>query len=111
MIAGPTGPEANVRIVQVANHLPTTTGGVEVVVDELGRRYVDAGHHVMTIRPARRHHLERVAPGYVQVQLPGVAVPATGGTRLFVRRAAVAALIASWRPDVVEVHDTTTLGW
>jgi alpha-1,6-mannosyltransferase len=100
-----------VRIVQVANLLPATAGTIEVVIDALGAEYVAAGHDVMTIRPGRRHHLVHRAAGDVRVELPGVAVPASGGHRLFVRRAPVAALIASWRPDVVEVHDTATLTW
>jgi alpha-1,6-mannosyltransferase len=100
-----------VRIVQVANRLHPTSGSAEVVAGELARRYVSAGHHVMSIRPGRTHHLARLAPRHVEVVLPGVAIPATAGDRLFVRRGPVAALIGSWRPDVVEVHDTTTLGW
>ncbi len=99
------------RIVQVANLLPATTGSVEVVIDALGAEYVAGGHEVMVIRPGRRHHLVHVGPHHVRVELPSVAVPASGGHRLFVRRAPVAGLIASWRPDVIEVHDTTTLTW
>jgi alpha-1,6-mannosyltransferase len=100
-----------VRIVQVANLLPATTGSVEVVIDALGAEYVAGGHEVMVIRPGRRHHLAQVGPDLVRVELPSVVVPGSGGHRLFVRRAPVAALIASWRPDVIEVHDTTTLTW
>ena len=91
--------------------LPATTGSVEVVIDALGAEYVAGGHEVMVIRPGRRHHLVHVGPHHVRVELPSVAVPASGGHRLFVRRAPVAGLIASWRPDVIEVHDTTTLTW
>jgi alpha-1,6-mannosyltransferase len=100
-----------VRIVQVANVLPATTGSVELVIDALGAEYVASGHELMVIRPGRRHHLAHRGPDHVRLELPSVGVPMAGGHRLFVRRAPVAALISSWRPDVVEVHDTTTLTW
>lgn len=99
------------RIVQTANFVHDTSGGVRIAIDAIGARYVAAGHEVMTIRPGSRHHLERDPSGRVRVELPGLPLPGSGGYRAFVRRAPVAALIASWRPDVVEVHDTTTLTW
>jgi alpha-1,6-mannosyltransferase len=99
------------RIVQVANFVHDTSGGIRTALDALGSLYVDAGHEVMTIRPGPRHHMQRDGIGRVAVVLPGTPLPASGGYRLLVRRAPLAAIIASWRPDVVEVSDKTTLGW
>ena len=99
------------RIVQVANFVHPASGGVRVAIDELGARYAAAGHAVMSIRPGDRHHLVRDDGGRVHVELPGVSLPSSGGYRVLLRRAPVASVIASWRPEVVEVHDTTTLLW
>lgn len=99
------------RIVQVANFVHDTSGGVRVAIDAIGAGYAKAGHDVMTLRPGARHHLHRDELGRTVVELPGVPLPSSGGYRLLVRRAPVARLVASWRPDVVEVHDTTTLAW
>ena len=99
------------RIVQVANFVHPASGGVRVAIDELGARYAAAGHAVMSIRPGDRHHLARDDGGRVRVELPGVSLPTSGGYRVLFRRAPVASVIASWRPDVVEVHDITTLSW
>lgn len=99
------------RIVQVANFVHDTSGGIRTALDALGTLYVDAGHEVMTIRPGARHHMRSDGVGRVAVVLPGAPLPRSGGYRLLVRRGPLAALIASWRPDVVEVSDKTTLGW
>jgi alpha-1,6-mannosyltransferase len=96
------------RIVQVANFVHDTSGGVR---DAVGAGYAKAGHDVMTLRPGARHHVHRVELGRTVVELPGVPLPSSGGYRSLVRRAPVARLVASRRPDVVEVHDTTTLAW
>ena len=99
------------RIVQVANFVHPTSGGVRIAIDELGARYADAGHDVMWIRPGASHHMAPDDRGRVLVELPGAPLPSSNGYRLFLRRAPVAALVASFRPDVVEVHDTATLTW
>lgn len=99
------------RIVQVANFVHERSGGIRTVIDALGAHYAAAGHQVMTIRPGLRHHLRVDDTGRTQVQLPGTTLPRSGGYRMIVRRNPVGAVVASWRPDVVEVSDRTTLAW
>lgn len=99
------------RIVQIANFVHERSGGIRTALDALGAHYAACGHDVMTIRPGSRHDLRRDSRGRTHVQLPGAALPGSGGYRLLVRRARVGAVIASWRPDVVEVSDRTTLSW
>lgn len=106
-----SGRRRPLRIVQVANFVHARSGGIRVAIDALSEHYVASGHDVMVVRPGARHHLVRDDIGRVLVQLPGVALPASGGYRMLLRRPPVASLIASWRPDVVEVDDKTTLAW
>lgn len=99
------------RIVQIANFVHERSGGIRTAVDALGAHYTAAGHQVMTIRPGHRHDLRSDGAGRVNVQLPGTLLPRSGGYRMLLRRSRVGAVVASWRPDIVEVSDKTTLVW
>lgn len=99
------------RIVQVANFVHPGSGGVRVVIEELSAQYAARGHDVMSIQPGDRYRLTQDDQGRVRVQVPGVPLPGSGGYRLLVRRRPLEAIIASWRADLIEVHDTSTLTW
>lgn len=100
-----------IRLAQVANYVGPTSGGLRVVVEELGQAHLRAGGARLLILPAP-------APGRMQVgrdlQLTVASPPLPGSGRryhvLLHRRAVVAALKA-FSPDLVEVHDQTTLTW
>lgn len=99
------------RIVQVANFVHDTSGGIRIALDALGSAYVDAGHEVVTVRPGPRHRLRRDDIGRINIELPGARLPASGGYRFFARRRPLAAIVANCAADLVEVSDKTTLGW
>jgi alpha-1,6-mannosyltransferase len=99
------------RIVQLANFIHETSGGIRTAIDALSERYVATGHEVMRISPGSRYHLHRDGQGRTIVTLPGTPLPTSGGYRLLLRRGPLASVIASWRPDVIEVSDKTTLSW
>lgn len=98
------------RIVQLANLVTPTSGGIRTVLDRLGRGYVEAGHDVHRIVPAERDAVE-VTPAGVVHHLAGVPVPGSGGYRLLARRAPLQALLADLAPHRVEVSDRFTLAW
>ena len=100
----------DVRIVQLANLVTPTSGGLRTVLDRLGRGYVRAGHEVHRVVPSARPAVE-VTPAGVVHHLTGVPVPGSGGYRLLVRRAELRGLLEDLVPDRVEVSDRFTLPW
>lgn len=98
------------RIVQLANLVTPTSGGIRTVLDQLGRGYVAAGHDVHRIVPARRAAVE-VTPAGVVHHLPGTVLPGSGGYRLLLARGPVRCLLDDLTPDRVEVSDRFTLTW
>lgn len=99
------------RIVQVANFVHETSGGIGTALDALSAAYVAAGHDVFQVAPGDRYHLDHDELGRTRLTLPGTPLPTSGGYRLIVRRGPLSSVLAAWRPDVVEVSDKTTLGW
>lgn len=67
------------RIVQLANLVTPTSGGLRVVMEELGAGYVAAGHDrvVVTPGPQPSEALER--DGTLRITLTGVQLPAPAG--------------------------------
>ncbi len=98
------------RIVQVANFVTATSGGLRRTLEALGPRYVSAGHRCTLVHPAAER--ESVMCDGVRVErIPGVSLPMSGGYRVIARRAHLAHVLADERPDVVELSDKTTLSW
>lgn len=95
------------RILQLANFVHDTSGGMGKAMESLAREYRARGHVVMTVIPGTAH--ESVDGRLVRI--PGPRVPMTGGYRVIRARRPVADLIDEFCPDIVELSDKTTLSW
>lgn len=96
------------HILQLANFYHPTSGGLRTAVDALGDGYANAGHRVTLVVPGRER-LFSASPERDVITLPGRKLPGSGGYRAVLDRRAVAEVVESLRPDVVEVSDKTTL--
>jgi alpha-1,6-mannosyltransferase len=97
------------RIVQVANFVTSTSGGLRTTLRHLAEGYAGAGQEVVQIVPGAVDG--EIATGWGrQVTL---RAPRLGGTgyRLLVDRSRVHQALGRAAPDVLEVHDRTTLRW
>lgn len=97
------------RVVQAANFVSPTSGGLRTTLGQLADGYAAAGHSVVQILPAP-HDAEDPTPWGRRRTLRAPALPGTG-YRLLLDRAAVRRALEEAEPDVVEVHDRTTLRW
>uniref|UniRef100_A0AAU3H4S1 Glycosyltransferase n=1 Tax=Streptomyces sp. NBC_01401 TaxID=2903854 RepID=A0AAU3H4S1_9ACTN len=98
------------RIVRLANFVTPASGGLRTALDELGRRYLAAGHEPVLIVPGAGASDVRTPQGRV-LTLPGPVVPGSGGYRLLMNRGRLRGLLEELRPDRLEVSDRTTLRW
>ncbi|MFJ8860282.1 glycosyltransferase [Streptomyces sp. NPDC102451] len=106
-----TGPGRDgLRIVRLANFVTPASGGLRTALDELGRRYLAAGHEPVLIVPGAAPSDVHTAQGRV-VTLPGPVLPGSGGYRVLVNRGRLRGLLEELRPDRLEVSDRTTLRW
>ncbi|HCS56426.1 MAG TPA: alpha-(1-2)-phosphatidylinositol mannosyltransferase [Gordonia polyisoprenivorans] len=96
------------RIVQLANFYGERSGGLRTAVDRWGAGYVGAGHQVVLIVPGARYAEEVLPSGVAKVSVPAPRVPFAGGYRLAPPRR-VADILATLRPDAIEVSDRLTL--
>ncbi len=95
------------RIVQVANFVSPTSGGLRTTLRHLAHGYARQGHEVVQLVPGKADEHVDHAWG-TEIQLRGPALAGTGYRVLLdVRR--IQRELASLRPDVLEVHDRTTL--
>jgi alpha-1,6-mannosyltransferase len=99
-----------VRIVRVANFVSPRSGGIRTALRELGAGYLAAGHEPVLVVPGEHDSDEQTGQGRV-ITLWGPVVPFSGGYRVLLGRRRLAALLASLRPDRLEVSDRTTLRW
>jgi alpha-1,6-mannosyltransferase len=95
-----------VRIAQLANFVGPTSGGMRRAIDQLGKRYVTAGHERLLIIPGPEDRVTESDAGTV-AQVRGVRV--TGGYRIIVDTRAVRAALERFSPTSVEVSDKWTL--
>ncbi|MGY2075549.1 glycosyltransferase [Blastococcus sp. SYSU DS0828] len=95
------------RIVQVANFVTPTSGGLRTTLRHLAEGYADHGHEVVQVVPGDAA-AETATPWGRRLTL---RAPLVGGTgyRLLVDLAAVRRVLERVAPDAVEVHDRTTL--
>ncbi len=95
------------RIVQVANFVSPSSGGLRTTLRQLADGYAQQGHEVVQIVPGRAD--ERVDEAWgTQMRLRGPALAGTGYRMLLdVRR--IQRELAKTCPDALEVHDRTTL--
>jgi alpha-1,6-mannosyltransferase len=110
-VTGPAagcGAAAPVRIVQLANLVSPTSGGIRTTIERLRAGYAAAGHDPVLVIPGARPARHRDAHGEVVV-VPAPVVPGTGGYRMIADVRGVRRLLAELTPDRVEVHDRFTL--
>ena len=95
------------RIVQAANFVTPTSGGLRTALQQLAQGYRDAGHEVVQVLPGERDATVETAWGR-QVMVRAPEVPGTG-YRLLTDPRRVQRVLASLAPDRLEVHDRSTL--
>lgn len=95
------------RIVQLANFVTPTSGGVRTVLAALAAGYAAAGHEVVQVVPGRIDTVHPTPWGR-RVELRARQLPGTG-YRMLTDHHAVTTALALLEPDRVEVHDRTTL--
>ncbi len=95
------------RIVQAANFVSPTSGGLRTTLRHLAEGYAEHGHEVVQVLPGAVDD-EVETPWGRQVALRSPALGSTG-YRLLLDRAGVGRVLDRVAPDVVEVHDRTTL--
>jgi alpha-1,6-mannosyltransferase len=99
------------RLAQVANFVTPHSGGLRVVVQELGQAHLRDGGERLVILPASTTSRTTDDDDHlVTVSSPRLPLSA-GRYRVLTRRRAVRAALERFGPDVVEVHDQTTLTW
>lgn len=100
-------------LVQTANFVTPTSGGLRTALDALATGYAAAGHDVVQVLPGPRAETVDTTWGR-QITVRAPEVPGTG-YRLVLRAQQVADVLEGLRPDRLEVHDRTTLrslgGW
>lgn len=95
------------RIVQAANFVTPSSGGLRTALAQLAQGYADAGHEVVQVLPGPHDNVTETAFGRV-VSVRAPLVPGTG-YRMVLRARQVADILELLAPDRLEVHDRTTL--
>ncbi|MFW3171286.1 glycosyltransferase [Geodermatophilus sp. CPCC 206100] len=95
------------RIVQVANFVTPTSGGLRTTLRHLAEGYTGSGHEVVQVLPGAADDDVATRWGR-QVTLRSPALRGTG-YRVLVDRGGVRRILERVAPDVLEVHDRTTL--
>ena len=96
-------------IVQAANFVSPSSGGIRTALDALGRGYAAAGHRCIQVVPGVREQ-HRTMGGVTRVELPSWPVAGTG-YRLICDRRRLRHLLDEWQPDRLEISDKSTLRW
>ena len=95
------------RIAQVANFVTPTSGGLRTSLSHLAEGYAERGHEVTLVVPGHADGVAETPWGH-RVTVRSPALGATG-YRLLVDAGAVRRALERAAPDVLEVHDRTTL--
>jgi alpha-1,6-mannosyltransferase len=100
------------RIAQLANFVGPTSGGMKVVIENLGKGYVEAGHERVFVAPGARDEVIETESGIlVYVRAPRV----TDQYRMIFKPWRALDALDRFRPTTVEVSDKWTLspaaGW
>lgn len=98
------------HVVQLANLVHPTSGGVRTVLARLADGYAQAGHTVTLVSPAR-HAASTPRVGGSWRTLPGVPLPGGAGYRMLLRRRPLQRLLEALAPDALELSDRWTLAW
>jgi alpha-1,6-mannosyltransferase len=94
------------RILQLANFVHSSSGGLGVALRGLADSHERAGHDVEAILPK-----EPSASNRIERSVRSMRLPTSGGYRVIVDRRSVIDAIDQFVPDLVELHDKTTLYW
>ena len=101
------------RVVQLANFVHPTSGGLRTALEHLAAGYATAGHEVVRVVPGPRDAVTETPWGRT-VTLRAPEIPGTG-YRVLTEPRRVLRVLDRCAPDRVEVHDRTTLrpvgGW
>ena len=95
------------RIVQVANFVTPTSGGLRTTLGHLALGYAAEGHEVVQVVPGPKDLVEQM-PWGVRLSVEGVPVPGTG-YRVITQVRRLERRLEGLSPDRIEVHDRTTL--
>lgn len=96
------------KIVQAANFVAPSSGGIKTVLEALGRGYRAAGHERVLVVPGPTDADEDTPAGRrISVRSPRLA--GSGGYRVIVDRGKVRRLLEDLAPDRLEVSDRLTL--
>lgn len=102
------------RIVQIANFVSPTSGGIRTTLARLRNGYEDAGHETVLVIPGPADGTEQTEDGLV-VRVGAPKIPRSGGYRMIVDLRTVFRTLEDLAPDRVEVNDRFTLravgGW
>lgn len=96
------------RIVQAANFVGPTSGGIRTTLHALAEGYVAHGHEPVRIVPGPRDHVRDSAAG-IEFTVASPRLPGSGGYRIIVDPWRVERLLDRLRPDSVELSDRLTL--
>ena len=95
------------RIVQLANFVTPSSGGLRTALAHLVTGYAAAGHEVVQVLPGACAAREQTAWGH-RITVPARQIPGTG-YRMMRSSDALTGLLTDLAPDRLEVHDRTTL--
>jgi alpha-1,6-mannosyltransferase len=95
------------RIVQVANFVTSSSGGLRTTLTHLAEGYAALGHEVVQVLPGSQDEVLPTSWGR-QVVLGAPLVPGLG-YRVMLDPRRVERVVSGLRPDALEVHDRTTL--
>lgn len=94
------------RIAQLANFVGPTSGGMKVVIEQLGKGYVEAGHTRIFVHPGKRDEVVETEDGIlVSVRAPKVS----DQYRMISRPWRALEVLDRFRPTNIEVSDKWTL--
>lgn len=98
------------KIVQVANFIHETSGGMRTALGALQTQYLARGHEVVLVRPGVDSCSDETN-AVKDFTIRGPVLPMTGGYRVIVGRRELKHILLSLQPDVVELSDKSTLYW
>lgn len=99
------------RVVRVVNFVSPTSGGIRQVIRQLSAAQADFGVSSHVLAPGPEPGLA-VGNGIDGIHLvPSVRIHPSQSYRVTLARRHIRSLVQALRPDVVEVHDQTTLAW
>ena len=98
------------KIVQVANFVHETSGGMRTALGALQTQYLGQGHEVVLIRPGIDSCSDETS-AVKDFTIRGPVLPMTGGYRVIAGRRELKHILLTLRSDVVELSDKSTLYW